>query len=600
MTIQKYLSQKSIDYSLFAPSEKIQSAFDDIHAVFDELEDEITASKEIDESSKIKISFELEGILTKIDSLLSNIKIVDDRIIAFIREYKIKLGLHKTTNFAAKKKYENAIDSAKLLLSKSDKIQTDQIAHFREGSGYFDLGMYKDAIDEFTKALEIQPENVKTLVNLGWSYILSEKFEDAEIVFEKASLIEKDNIYVNNGLASTYFNRGKIDESINAFSKVIELSQDVDSLYFAFNNLGHLYIVKNDYETAIKKFQKAIAIAPDRIEGHFNLANIYYNLGLYNEALLEYSICSDIKPEDIKYDAYRLSAEGHIYMNQELYTEAVQKFKEVLEKGYEDPLFYNNLGAAYEKSNDFYKALKCFKKAVELNPSYQSAYVNIGYINDRLNETEEAIKYYGKAIELNQRDVIALNNLGWDLYLLKEFDAAENAYLRALKTSPENLTTLTNLGWLYVKKGDYNKALGVYQSVLELDPNYAMAYNDIGYLYYKRNMLDKAILELNKAIRLNTDRSAMTYAYFHLGLVYIKKKMKDEALTSFLKSIKIDETYLPGYYELGIIYKSKEEYTLALKNFDKCISINQNSKYAKKAKEQIKKINIILKEEVEN
>ena len=600
MTIQKYLSHKSIEYSLFAPSEKIQSAFDDIHSVFDELEDEISSSNEIDENAKIKISFELEGILSKIDFLLNNIKIVDDRIISFIREYKIKLGLHKSTNFAAKKKYENAIDSAKLLLSKSDKIQTDQIAHYREGTGYFDLGMYKDAIEEFNKALKIQPENIKTLINLGWSYVLSEKFEEAESIFEKASQLEKENVYVLNGLASTYFNRGKIDESITAFTRVIELSNDSDVLYFAYNNLGHLYIIKNDYETAIKKIQKAIAVFPDRIEGHFNLGNIYYNLGLYNESLLEYSICSDLKPDDVKYESYKLSAEGHIYMNQELYPESVQKFKEALDKGFEDPLFYNNLGAAYEKAGDLYKSLKCFKKAVELNPSYQSAYVNIGYINDRLNETEEAIKYYGKAIELNPSDIIALNNLGWDLYLLKEYSASENAYLRALKINPDNLTTLTNLGWLYIKKGDFNKALGVYQSVLEIDPNYAMAYNDIGYLYYKRNMLDKAILELNKAIRLNTDRNAMTYAYFHLGLVYLKKKMKDEALNSFLKSIKIDETYLPAYYELGIIYKSSEEFSLALKYFDKCISINPNSKYAKKSKEQIKKINIILKQEVEN
>ncbi|HON57471.1 MAG TPA: tetratricopeptide repeat protein, partial [bacterium] len=107
------------------------------------------------------------------------------------------------------------------------------------------------------------------------------------------------------------------------------------------------------------------------------------------------------------------------------------------------------------------------------------------------------------------------------------YDEAEECYLKALKIDSHNIQALNNLGWLYIKKAEYSKALGVYQIVLEIDQNNAMAYNDIGYLYYKKNMLDKAILELNKAIRLNNDREAMTYAYYHLGLVYLKKKLKN-------------------------------------------------------------------------
>jgi len=606
LLLKNFLTEKNIANYIKAPIEKVNGAFEDIHSDIDELEDEIPKNfKDLDDESlkelKIKLSYQLEMILNKADLIIKNLKLLDDRILAFVKEYQIKLGIHKQTKFAIQKQYEQTIDSAKLLLNKDvEKIHIDKISHFREGSGYFDLGMFDDAIDEFNKALEIEPDNIELLNKLGWAYFMLDDMSKAEEYFNKVLNLDNNNILAINGLAAITFKTHNYDKSIELFNKSISLANDVEPIYFALNQLGQLYLLKSDYEMAIKKFYKAIELLPDREEAHYNLANIYYNLGLFNEAVYEYNKCLEINSADRYAEAYKLTAEGQILLNENMIDEAIEKFKEAIEKDIEDPSFYNNLGAAYNKSGDYYKAVKAFKKAIELNPNYQIAYINLGYISDKLNELDEAIKYYKKALELKPDDIVALNNLGWDLYLVHKYDEAEECYLKALKIDSHNIQALNNLGWLYIKKAEYSKALGVYQIVLEIDQNNAMAYNDIGYLYYKKNMLDKAILELNKAIRLNNDREAMTYAYYHLGLVYLKKKLKNEAIASFNKAIKLDGQYQEPYYQLGLLYKNNEEYATALKYFDNCISVNPNTKYAKKSKEHIKKIQIIMKEEVEN
>lgn len=94
------------------------------------------------------------------------------------------------------------------------------------GNQYFKKGEYEKAIEEFEKAIALQPDFAPAYNRLGMAYAILKDFEKAE----------------------------------KNFQKVIELASEVDQGYL---NLGLLYELKGDRERAISYFKKALSLNPE-------------------------------------------------------------------------------------------------------------------------------------------------------------------------------------------------------------------------------------------------------------------------------------------------------------------------------------------------
>lgn len=94
------------------------------------------------------------------------------------------------------------------------------------GNQYFKKGEYQKAIEEFEKAIALQPDFAPAYNRLGMAYAILKDFERAE----------------------------------ENFQKVIELAPDVDQGYL---NLGLLYELKGERERAISYLKKALSLNPE-------------------------------------------------------------------------------------------------------------------------------------------------------------------------------------------------------------------------------------------------------------------------------------------------------------------------------------------------
>ena len=138
---------------------------------------------------------------------------------------------------------------------------------------YFDRGVsnnnskqYIKAIEDFTKAIELNPYRADTYFNRGLVY---------------------------QGLEQYALGLEQYTNAIEDFTKAIELYPDRADAYF---NRGLVYQGLEQYIKAINDYTKAIRLNPYDTATYNNRGYSYYNLGQYEEALKNYAKAIKLDP----------------------------------------------------------------------------------------------------------------------------------------------------------------------------------------------------------------------------------------------------------------------------------------------------------------
>lgn len=127
--------------------------------------------------------------------------------------------------------------------------------HLKKGNEFNEAGQYSEAVEEYKKALELDPDNVDVMVNLG----------------------------------VTYYQQGQFDVAIETYTGAIAISPDDADIH---SNLAAAYVQQYDPEgttdtlsLALEQYRKAIELAPDLAEAHYGLGMVYYLLGQTEKAV---------------------------------------------------------------------------------------------------------------------------------------------------------------------------------------------------------------------------------------------------------------------------------------------------------------------------
>ncbi|MBN1385149.1 MAG: tetratricopeptide repeat protein [Elusimicrobia bacterium] len=132
---------------------------------------------------------------------------------------------------------------------------------------------YGKAEEMFGKAVEINPNNDEAYIGLGWCY---KKYYIAKEIFNKAIKINPRNYLAYIGLGTYYRDKGENDKAEKMFNKAIEINP---RNYLVYVKLGWGYIYRREYNKAEEIFIKAIKMDPknDRLYG--GLARCYKKQG---------------------------------------------------------------------------------------------------------------------------------------------------------------------------------------------------------------------------------------------------------------------------------------------------------------------------------
>ena len=344
---------------------------------------------------------------------------------------------YKYTNFISyfvydENKFNDIIEIDIKYLKRLDKLleeSDDDFEVYKErGDLRAKLGFYNDAIDDYKKSLELNP-NYKEA-----DKALTDTKNNLDIY--NNSLINKD--YTKDPMyyfskAHNLYNKRKYEEAIENYNKSIDL--DPNNSY-AYNNRG---LAKNNLEqyfNALKDYDKAIELDP-------NNSVIYYNRGLakthlwqYEEAIEDYN--KAIELDNNNSTAYYNRGLVKSYLGQ--YKEAIEDYNKTIELDHNNSHVYNNRGNAKDDLGRYKEAIKDYDKAIELNPNDRAAYHNRGLVKNYLRQYEEAMKDYDKAIELgpNNTDVYNYNyyNRGVIKRSLGQCDKTIKNFYKGIELNP--------------------------------------------------------------------------------------------------------------------------------------------------------------------
>ncbi len=196
--------------------------------------------------------------------------------------------------------------------------------HMDQGMEYVEQGAYEEAIAEFERAIELEPDNPGARRNLGTVYIELTQWEEAAAAYEKAIELDPDFGEAYGDLVGAYFYLDRIPEALEAGEKAVELAPDYAT---AHNNLGAVYANQGDLEAAIAEWEQAIELDPSDPMPHNNLGIVYRQQGEFDMAIAAYKKAIELDPN---YALAHFNL-GLVYAQQDMADEAIIEFETYLQ-----------------------------------------------------------------------------------------------------------------------------------------------------------------------------------------------------------------------------------------------------------------------------
>jgi len=167
-----------------------------------------------------------------------------------------------------------------------------------------------------------------------------------------------------------------------------------------------------------------------------------------------------------------------------------------------------SLGRIRYSEQRFSDALSCFQQVLKLSPKSVKAENNLGLAYEATNQMDAAIAAYRQAIEWqnqgphDQLSEEPLLNLGVVLLHRGELTEAEALLTQASALAPKDSRIHEQLGHLYMQKADYEKAEHELHVACELDPKSSSLHFLLGQAYRHLGKAQEAKAEFAISARL--------------------------------------------------------------------------------------------------
>jgi eukaryotic-like serine/threonine-protein kinase len=245
-----------------------------------------------------------------------------------------------------------------------------------------------------------------TYVALGLMHTALQKNDLALQEFQKALEINPRDADALIGMASTYEHMGRTKDAETNYVRAAALRPD---FWDGYNNLGAFYNRQQRYPEAVAEYQRVIALTPDNWTGYSNLGTVYFGMGdakslVEAEAAFKKSL--QLTPT---YAAY--ANLGALYSIQKRYPDAAEMTKRALAINDKDWRVWDNLLQSYlwmgQQENAAIArvmALKLLEQWVREHPQDAGALADLAdfYAEDKMRE--KALASINSALALTPDD----------------------------------------------------------------------------------------------------------------------------------------------------------------------------------------------------
>jgi tetratricopeptide (TPR) repeat protein len=234
------------------------------------------------------------------------------------------------------------------------------------GNVFFGTGKYEEAVKNYQRALEFDPNSDYALGQLADAYQTLGNSAAAEAAYKNAIALRQGYWGVDSGLGVFYFTQARYTEAADTFRKVVELAPNN---YHGYSNLAAAYLYMGRYADSIAASERSIELRPNR-DAYANLAAVYFSERRFAEAAKYCQLSLKLDPNDA--------------LNWGVFGDAL----------------YWTPGRRGEAADAYQRAIALFRSKLEVNPDDTDSLGFIAVYSVMADEKKEAMNSLQRALDL--------------------------------------------------------------------------------------------------------------------------------------------------------------------------------------------------------
>ena len=368
-----------------------------------------------------------------------------------------------------------------------------------------------------------------------------------------------------NGASSTPISQRDRD-ILRSFAKRIDGSDAG-----AHNNLGVLYYNKGMYEDAVAAFARALELDPKMQVAQRNLEVAYFHTGYYDRRVAELRDRLRAHPDDrdARWElgrAYAAIGDGK---------EAVAEFNAILEYAPNDIGAIVQLGLAEKANGDLEKAQSWLDRALALDEKSPLVHQYIGEVLYNRGLNDQALDALHRSIELSPENADAHYLIGFVLGDLGRHDEARASTKRAIQLNPSLSRAQANLSIDRYNTARYNELVPARQerrsSALELSTDGHLAHYNLGLAFRQKGYYAEALKEYRLALDRHEDENLVRQA---MAEVHLLKKDASVAIELYDQILLAQKDSPKLWCERGVALHQQGQHAAAAASYRRALELD--------------------------
>lgn len=305
--------------------------------------------------------------------------------------------------------------------------------YYKTGQEFVSAGNYKDAIEQFTKAIDLQPDFSNAYLARANTYEKLDMLKEAAEDFDRASTFLSNNtdvFYQSARLnyllgeyqkaidkadasiilkktnpdgyvikAKSLMALGRYEEAMSTCNTALTLKETAENFYLR----GLINVELGRFNAAEEDFIKTVGRDPRHVDAYISLAELRLQLDKIPFALNHVNNAIGLDPNNRR--AYLVRSK--IYIKQLDYPKAIDDISKNILMNPDDEEMYFVRGCYYQDFTQHPNAINDFTKVLMMNPGNAEALYKRAYSYEQIVNFKAAIKDYEALMALSEYDVHA-------------------------------------------------------------------------------------------------------------------------------------------------------------------------------------------------
>jgi tetratricopeptide (TPR) repeat protein len=452
------------------------------------------------------------------------------------------------------------------------------------GRAYRETGFLAESIEEFKKAIALDPHFPRVHYYLGLTYLYKDgaaRIPDALEEFKIELAANPEEYFANFYLGILYIMERKWEPAIALLQRAVNKQPNNPDPYF---HLGQAYQGAGRHKEAIDVLQKTIDLNPSLGHNDYQVTTAHYRLG---QSLLkvgrtaegekELQISADLKSKGFKLDEKKVGAflNSNNLPDQSGKTPELVKAEGVIaepvavdpataaklktEETYYTKVVaaaHNSIGLLRAEQQDFREASAQFALAAKWNPNQEGLNFNLGLAYYKSESYKEAIPALETELKIDPSNVAIKQLLGLSYFMTNDYAKASALLNEVIAVKSADAALYYPLALSLLKDGKLEAANRVIEQMVAAGGNSPQVHILFSQAQYERGEVAKALEELRTALSLD---NKVRLAHFYTGLIHLKSGKFQDAAREFQQELALNPNDFQAKYHLAFVVLAQQE-----------------------------------------